>query len=140
MEAERFDAITKTWGSVPRRRLLAGLVVGTLGPLLGLSTREASAQSCRHSCQCAAEETCVHKLCVPECGDPLTCNTGGGTGCPVGCGCRQKPGGGNVCAINVGCIGAQGCTKQQQCPAGQICTTLCCSPSPKFVCQAACIE
>ena len=142
MDAHRFDAITKVWISLPRRRLLGGLATGALAPMLGLGGQEASAQSCRRSRQCGKGEACVHRLCVPKCGDPFTCSSGEGRGCPGTCLCTNKPGGGGVCVTggNI-CDGLQVCTRQRQCPPGQICTTGCCGPDdPKFVCLPACIE
>ena len=144
MDETRFDALTKDWTRLPRRRVLGGLVAGTLAPLLGLAGRVASAQTCRRSRQCGRGQTCVHHTCTAKCGDPLTCdsdgsNQTGGTGCPsTSCFCGKKPGGGSAClGSGIRCGTAQSCTSQRDCPQGQICATGCCDP--EFVCQPPCV-
>ena len=58
------------WGGLPRARS---------DPLLGLSGREASAQTCQRGSDCPTGQGCVHKTCVPKCGDPFSCrNPSGG--------------------------------------------------------------
>jgi hypothetical protein len=138
MDAQRFDALTKTMIDMPRRRVLGGVAAGTLGLLVGLRGREAGAQTCRRSRQCTSEQTCVHKTCTLKCETPFKCGVGGGGGCG-GCFCTKKPGGGGACTQHISCTGALvACTKQSHCPPGQICGTGCCDPHPKFVCQPAC--
>ena len=143
MDATRFDILTKAWGSVPRRRVLGGFAVGALGPLLGLSVREASALSCRRSRQCPTREACVNRICALKCvnGEPFECGGGTGFGCPGGCYCGKKPGGGKVCVQGGGiCAGLEGCTKQGQCPSGQLCVSGCCGDGvPRFTCQPPCV-
>ena len=148
MDAKRFDAMTKALMSVPRRRLLGGVAAGTLASLLGLGGRDASAQTCRRSRHCAEGQKCVHRTCTAKCvnGDPFTCgDSGSGTGCAAvspGCFCAKKPGGGGVCVTAVAICevgGVEGCSKQGDCPEGEICATGCCGPeAPKFVCWPAC--
>jgi len=147
MEAQRFDAITKAVRGMPRRRVLGRLAAGTLGPLLGLSGREARAQSCQRSSQCASGQVCVHKTCTLKCvnGDPFTCavDGGSGAGCDAArgdCFCGKTPGGGSACVTSSGpCEAlAVACRKQRNCPKGQLCTTACCGGDPKFTCQPAC--
>jgi hypothetical protein len=144
MEAAQFDALTKTWLTTPRRKVLGGLVLGALGTLLGHGGREAGAISvnCQQSSDCLTGEACVHHACTLTCADPLICVNGapnGGTGCPGGCFCAKKPGGGGVCLQAGGvCSTTNHCKKQRNCPAGQICGSACC-PRPKFSCLAPCV-
>jgi hypothetical protein len=145
MDAKRFDAVTKAWVSVPRRRVLTGLATGALGTLLGHGGREASAQalSCRRGSDCPTGQACAHKVCVPTCTDPFRVNNSGfcvgGTGCPSGCFCAKTPGGGSVCLqTGARCDTANKCKKQRHCLTGNICGSGCC-PSPKFVCNLPCL-
>jgi hypothetical protein len=141
MDATRFDAITKAWVSIPRRRLLGGLAAGAVAPLLGLGGREASAQTCQRGSDCPTGQACVHKTCVPKCGDPFTCRSTSATGCGKDCLCTKKPGGGGVCgpATGVDCATVQGCKKQRDCPVGQICASGCCGEGePRFFCAQPC--
>ena len=90
-----------------------------------------------------AGQKCVHHVCVDTCGpDPFSCSGGTLAGCAGGCACTKKRGGGGVCIDIQGtdCDTAQGCTKQRQCPKGQICATACCGlpTDPKFVCVSPC--
>jgi hypothetical protein len=66
MDATRFDAITKAWVSVPRRRVLGGLVMGALSTLLGPGAREARATLllCKRTRNCPKGKRCLHKVCV----------------------------------------------------------------------------
>jgi len=148
MDAKRFDAITKAVRGMPRRRMLGGLAMGALGPLVGLGAREASARSCRRDSDCSPRQACVHKICTLKCvnGDPFTCADGGGSGagCDVGvtgdCFCGKTPGGGSACITSSGACEelAVACRKQRHCPKGKICTTACCGGDPRFTCQPAC--
>jgi hypothetical protein len=103
MDETQFDALTKDWTRLPRRRVLGGLVAGALGSLLGMGEREARAISttCQRSSECGAGQACVHHTCVLTCTDPFFCLKGGtsdgGTGCPSGAFCAKKPGGGGIC-------------------------------------------
>jgi len=139
MDAQQFDAITRAWTRLPRRRVLGGLVAGALGPLLGWGGQEASAISttCRRSRNCPTGQVCVHRTCTLTCTDPLICLNGqvfGGTGCPLGSFCAQKPGGGGICLRGgAGCVADLRCKKQRDCPVGTICGSGCCDP--KFTCS-----
>jgi hypothetical protein len=139
MDARRFDTIAKTWVSIPRRRVLSGLALGALGPLLGLDMREASARSCRRSSQCPGKKICVNHTCVSKCGTPGTCSTAFPFGCrkDASCFCALKPGGGGVCTQGGGICAAVGCTGQSDCDPGLVCVTGCCDP-PRFTCQPPC--
>ena len=148
MDAKRFDTLTKAWISLPRRRLLGGLVAGTLAPLLGLGGREVSAviQFCGEpgSPACPTGQVCKNGLCATTCQDPVTCRTAGGDECGTGCACgkgrRKSPslcvafGGGASCAT------AQGCRKHSQCERGHLCIQGCCGANDphKYVCVPAC--
>jgi hypothetical protein len=143
MDAPRFDAMTKDWTRLPRRRVLGGLVAGALGPLLGVRGREARAISttCQRSSECGAGQACVHHTCTLTCTDPFFCLKGGtsdgGTGCPSGAFCAKKPGGGGVCVQGGGpCVADVRCRKQRNCRPGSICGSGCCGGDlPKFTCQ-----
>jgi hypothetical protein len=143
MDVKRFDAMTKDWTRLPRRRVLGGLVVGALGPLLGLAGREASATLllCKRTRNCPKGKRCLHKVCVQTCTDPLTCGSGGGTGCTdPNCFCSKKPGGGNVCARKVQCDATlRACTSQRDCGFLEVCVASgCCGNFPKLACAFAC--
>jgi hypothetical protein len=147
MDVERFDAITKALIRLPRRRLLGGLAAGTLGSLVGLGGRDASAQTCRRSRHCAEGEKCVHRTCTARCvdGDPFTCgDSSSGAGCDEAspnCFCAKKPDGAGVCVTSAAvCVGSTfRCTRQRDCAEGEVCATGCCNEgNPKFVCQPAC--
>ena len=142
MDASHFDTLTKAWSSLPRRRLLGGLTTGMLSALLGLGSREASAESCRRSRNCPSGQICVHRTCSAKCvdGDPFTCDSSHtGEGCQSGCFCAKKPGGGGVCIQTGICSGVDECKKQGDCPPGQICSTGCCGAGvPRFMCSSPC--
>jgi hypothetical protein len=143
MDAKRFDAITKAWTTLPRRRVLGSVATGVLGSLLGRGMRDASAQvlACRKSRQCPHGQVCVHGFCAPKCGDPFTCGGGAGSGgcTETGCFCGKKPGGAGVCVLGELCSGLQACGKLSDCPNGRICASGCCGTGqPKFVCQSPC--
>jgi hypothetical protein len=148
MDARRFDALTKAWTRLLRRQMLGGLATGALGPLLGLGGRDVSAQFqfpvCQRSSECFDTETCVHKTCTRTCEDPFRCSdSGSGTGCPTSCFCAKKPGGGGVCvpATGIDCPTVQGCRRQRNCPAGQICSAACCGQGePRFICALPCVS
>jgi len=140
MEAQQFDAITKAWTRLPRRRVLGGLIAGTLGTLLGLGGREASAVACQRSSDCLSGQVCVHNVCTKKCDDRFVCNGSPGSVCDAAatCFCGKKPGGGTVCLTGT-CTGATTCRKQRHCPAGQICAQGCCGAGQfKFVCRLPC--
>jgi hypothetical protein len=142
MDAKRFDAITRAWVSLPRRRLLGWLAAGTLGPLLGLGGREASAITCQDKDDCPDGQVCKNKTCVARCGTPGTCESGFTFGCQGdgSCLCAKKPGGGGLCVETVGlnCTNLQGCRRQSDCPQGTLCSASCCET--KFVCRPPCGE
>jgi hypothetical protein len=52
-----------TTGFVPRRRLLGGLLRGTLCTVLGLGAQQAAAQSCTRSRDCPKGGVCAQPLC-----------------------------------------------------------------------------
>jgi len=104
MDAPRFDAMTKAWTRLPRRRVLGGLVAGTLAPLLGLGGKDVNAISgaCQRSSDCDPGQACVHHTCVLTCTDPLICLKGGpptaARGARVGPFARRSPAGaGSAC-------------------------------------------
>ena len=143
MDARCFDAITKAWVSVPRRRVLTGLATGALGILLGHGAREASATLllCKRTRNCPQGKKCLHKVCVSTCSDPATCTTSGGTGCTdPNCFCTKKPGGGSVCVRKGQCDATlRACTRQRDCEFLEVCVASgCCGDFPKFVCAGAC--
>src|SRR5215213_3922504 len=78
MDAPRFDAMTKAWTRLPRRRVLGGLVAGTLAPLLGLGGKDVNAISgaCQRSSDCDPGQACVHHTCTLTCTDPVICVDG----------------------------------------------------------------
>jgi hypothetical protein len=126
---------------VPRRRLLGGLLGGTLSPVLGLGAQQAAAQSCTRSRDCPKGGVCARNLCVDKCRDPFTCKRErGGGGCQGTCFCSKKIGGGGVCVQSDGpdCATAAGCRSQDDCPAGEVCAIGCCDPT-KFLCLSACL-
>jgi hypothetical protein len=134
MDVKRFDALTKDWGSVPRRRVLGALATGMLAPLLGLGGREASAQTCKRSSDCPDGHGCFNHTCAPKCGDPLSCGSGTGTGCGTNSFCAKKPGGGGICVKPASCY-TTACGKQSDCPTGYVCTAGCCgSNDAKYIC------
>src|SRR5215217_2353402 len=67
MDAHHFDAITKTWGSLPRRRLLTGLAGSALGALaatLGVTEIKATHVDCRHvGKRCKRARQCCSGIC-----------------------------------------------------------------------------
>ena len=144
MDAPRFDAITKAWVSVPRRRVLTALAAGALGPLLGLGGREAGATLllCKRTRTCPKGKRCLHKVCVQKCADPFTCGSASGTGCTdAACFCSKKPGGGSFCAEKAQCDATlRACTSQRDCRFLEVCVRSgCCgADDPKFTCQAPC--
>ena len=139
MDARRFDTIAKAWISIPRRRVLSGLALGALGPLLGLNMQEASAKSCKRSSQCPGKKICVNHTCVSKCGSPGTCSTDFIHGCQknAGCFCGLKPGGGGVCIRGDVLCPTEGCTSQSDCDPGLVCVTGCCEPA-RFTCTLPC--
>jgi hypothetical protein len=144
MDAPRFDALTKDWTRLPRRRVLGGLVAGALSPLLGYRVQEASATLllCKRTRNCPTGKLCLHKVCVRKCTDPFTCSSGGGTGCTdPNCFCSKKPGGGSVCVRKSGQCDAtlRACTSQRNCEFLEVCVASgCCGDFPKFACAVAC--
>jgi hypothetical protein len=143
MDDSRFDLMTKAWTSVPRRRVLGGVVVGALSTLLGRGAREASATLllCKRTRTCPQGKRCLHKVCVRKCTDPFTCSSGGGSGCTdPDCFCSKKPGGGSVCARRGQCDATlQSCTRQRDCGFLEVCVASgCCGDFPKFACARAC--
>jgi hypothetical protein len=143
MDAKRFDAIAKTWVSVPRRRVLGGLVAGALGTLLGDGAREARATLllCKKTRTCPNGKRCLHKVCVKKCTDPFTCGSASGTGCTdPGCLCSKQPGGGSVCVNKRQCdANLRACTSQRDCGFLEVCVRSgCCGDFPKFACAQAC--
>jgi hypothetical protein len=140
--------LTKAWRRTPRRHVLQGLLVGTLGFRLGHGTREGSARvlGCRKRSDCSTGQACVHHVCVARCDDPFTCVDevpDGGTGCAsAGCFCAKTPAGRGVCLQTGGtcAFDADGCTRQRQCQEGEICASGCCGAGfPEFHCQAPCV-
>ena len=103
MDGQRFDAITKVWSRVPRRRVLAGLAGSALGAVAtALGRTPAEARTCRTRQQrCSSKnECCGHKGGTIVCkklvncdsigGDPLTgrrCCGKFGAKCSVSCDC-----------------------------------------------------
>jgi hypothetical protein len=143
MDAPRFDAMARAWVSVPRRRVLGGLVVGALSTLLGHGARDASATLllCKRTRNCPKGKVCANKVCATKCSDPFTCSGGGGTGCTnPNCFCGKKPGGGGICADRAACGATlRGCTKQSDCGFLEVCVSGCCgADASKFVCLFAC--
>ena len=143
MDAARFDAITKTWVRVPRRRVLGGLATGVLGALVGLGGREAGATLllCKQTRDCPTGKLCLHKVCVKTCGDPFTCSSGEGTGCTnPDCFCTKKPGGGSVCVRKGQCDATlRACTSQRDCGFLEVgVRSGCCGDFPTFACAPAC--
>jgi hypothetical protein len=146
MDAKHFDAITKAWISLPRRRLLGGLVAGTVAPLLGLGTREVRAvvQTCGpNDPACPAGQVCRRNVCVTKCNDPFRCGGGGG-GCDGACFCgklaQEK---GNVCVQPIGaCTPGSGqapaCRRHSDCERG-LCAKSCCGEDePRYACVLPC--
>jgi len=144
MDGPRFDAMTKSWVSVPRRRVLTGLAIGGLGTLLGLGGREARATLllCKRTSTCPKGKRCLHKVCVKKCTDPFTCRSGGGTGCTdPACFCTKQPGRGSVCVQKTNQCDAtlRACTSQRDCGFLEVCVRSgCCGAFPKFACAVAC--
>ena len=101
MEAHRFDAITKTWGSLPRRRLLGGLAGSALAGLAAtLGVAPAKARTCRkRQTTCTkGRQCCGHKrgktACKPlaevPCLNGKRCCGLAGAQCPNGgCDCCE---------------------------------------------------
>jgi len=140
MNSKHFDTLAKAWISVARRRLLGGLVMGALSPVLGLGARAAAAKTCTRSRDCSKRETCVHDICVDKCSDPFSCkHQKRGGGCAGVCFCSKRPEGGGTCVESASeCATAPTCSQQGDCAAGQVCAIGCCDPQ-KFVCMTPCL-
>jgi len=161
VEAIRFDAITKAWGSRPRRRLLGGLAGSALGALataLGAAETEATHFICRHVGQrCKSKSECCSSRCkhgrcrahhVGRCTAAKDACVTGIAGCGGGsCYCERTTGGASFCSMAGGLCMA--CTTDAQCAValntpGSACidinhggctcapfTTACLPPCPK---------
>jgi hypothetical protein len=143
MDATQFDAMTKAWTRLPRRRVLGGLAAGALSTLLGHGGQEARATLllCKRTRTCPKGKRCIHKVCVKKCSDPFTCSGGGGTGCTdPDCFCSKKRGGGSVCVRKRQCDTIlRACTSHRDCGFLEVCVRSgCCGDFPKFTCQTAC--
>jgi hypothetical protein len=131
MNAQHFDAITKSWGSLSRRRLLrgvAGSALGTLAAVIGTAEVRATLVSCvpvgkrcKRSGQCCSgrcrgpkgKKTCrAHNVgtCTATqnfCTSAATALCGGGQ-----CGCTRTTGGASFCSKGGSLIT---CTKDAEC-------------------------
>jgi hypothetical protein len=102
MDVHHFDAITKTWGSLPRRRLLGGLAgsaFGVLAATLGVAPAEARTCRKRQTTCTKGRRCCGHKrkgvVCQPlstggTCASGRRCCGREGASCPNGnCDCCE---------------------------------------------------
>ena len=127
MDAQWFHAITKAWGSLPRRRLLTGVAGSALGSLavtLGIAGTEATHFTCLHVGQrCKDKSQCCSSRCkrgrcrahnVGRCTTAKDACVTGTTGCGGGsCLCYPTTGGANFCSSGVGLCMA--CTTDAEC-------------------------
>ena len=127
MDVQHFDAITKAWGSMPRRRLLRGLAGSALGVLpvtLGAAQTGAThfgcldvGQHCKDQSQCCSGRCKRHRCRAHNVGRCTAakdfCLTGKATCGGGSCFCYPTTGGANFCSQGSGICMA--CSKDAQC-------------------------
>jgi hypothetical protein len=145
MDADRFDALSRSLTSAgSRRRALTGLLSGALG-LFGASVEETAAKKCKKIKNKKKRKKCLAKAkpCVPTCAGKLCGDDGCGGVCGVACAsthtclkgrcvCPPSCAPSNACGPD-GCGDSCGmCTGGRTCQGGQ-CTC------PEAECNGACV-